>query len=66
MNFILVYWGNFLVGKDFNVDFFVNVYDFDFLERLVEYIIELDFLKDKYLEMLEKFWFFDKIYLDWK
>ncbi|WP_259301093.1 glycosyltransferase family 10 domain-containing protein [Bacteroides fragilis] len=66
VNSIPVYWGNPLVGKDFNVDSFVNAHDFDSLERLVEYIIELDSSKDKYLEMLEKPWLLDKTYLDWK
>ena len=64
VNSIPLYWGNPLVGKEFNTKSFVNFYDFSSLERMIEYIIELDKNNDKYLEMLRTPWFENNIIPD--
>ena len=56
VNSIPVYWGNPLIGKEFNTKSFVNFYDFENMGNMIEYIIELDNNNDKYLEMLKTDW----------
>jgi len=56
VNSIPVYWGNPLIGKEFNTKSFVNFYDFENMGNMIEYIIELDNNDDKYLEMLKTDW----------
>jgi alpha(1,3/1,4) fucosyltransferase len=51
---IPIYWGNPLVGKDFNTAAFVNYYDCRNDKELLERVIELDQRDDLYLSMLEQ------------
>lgn len=39
---IPIYWGNPLVGLDFNTDSFVNVHDFNSFEEAIERVLEID------------------------
>lgn len=66
VNSLPIYWGNRLVGLDFNPDSFINAADYPSLEALVEYIVELDTNDDKYLSILSKPWLNQSNYLDWK
>jgi hypothetical protein len=51
-----IYWGNPMIGKEFNTESFVNFYDFKSEDDLIDYIIELDKDDDKYLDKLNKPW----------
>ena len=57
VNSIPIYWGNPLINKEFNQKSFVNFYDFNDINKMIEYIIELDKDDNKYLEMLNQPWF---------
>jgi hypothetical protein len=57
VNSIPLYWGNPDIHKEFNKKSFVNYYDFNNFNDMIEYIIELDKNDDKYLEMLNQPWF---------
>jgi hypothetical protein len=61
VNSIPVYWGNPLIGKEFNTKSFINFYDFEYTGNMIEYIIELDNNNEKYLEMLKTPWFINNI-----
>jgi hypothetical protein len=54
-----IYWGNPLVGREFNSKSFLNYFDFPNEEALIEKIIELDQDDDKYLEYLRQPYFHD-------
>ena len=56
-NSIPIYWGNPIIYKEFNTKSFVNYYDFNNDDDLIEYIIELDRNDDKYMELLKQPWF---------
>jgi hypothetical protein len=64
VNSIPVYWGNPLIGKEFNTKSFINFYDFEYTGNMIEYIIELDNNNEKYLEMLKTPWFTNNIIPD--
>ena len=64
VNSIPVYWGNPLIGKEFNTKSFINFYDFGYTGNMIEYIIELDNNNEKYLEMLKTPWFINNIIPD--
>ena len=49
-----IYWGNPLVHQDFNPGRFLNYYDYESDEALIERIIELDQDDAKYLEYLQQ------------
>lgn len=66
VNSLPIYWGNRLVGLDFNPDSFINAANYPSLEALVEDIIELDTNDEKYLSILSKPWLNQSNYLDWK
>lgn len=53
-NTIPLYWGYNKIGDEFNKDAFVNWYDFNDDEKMIEKIIELDNDDDLYLEMLNQ------------
>jgi hypothetical protein len=57
VNSIPLYWGNPLIHKEFNTKSFVNYYDFNNFNDMIDYIIELDTNDNKYLEMLNQQWF---------
>ena len=59
VNSVPIYWGNPLIGKEFNTDSFVNFYDFDSENDMIDFIIELDKNNDRYLKMLNQPWFTD-------
>jgi len=58
---IPIYWGNPLIGLEFNTNSFINWYDYNSDEKMIEAIIELDNNQDKYIEMLKRPWFEDGI-----
>ncbi len=51
VNSIPVYWGNPVVGKDFNTRSFININDISHVEEAINKIIELDNDDEKYLAM---------------
>jgi alpha(1,3/1,4) fucosyltransferase len=52
-----IYWGNPLVGREFNTKSFLNYADFPSEEALIEKIIELDKDEAKYLEYVRQPYF---------
>lgn len=56
VNSIPIYWGNPLIHKEFNTKSFINYYDFNSFDDLIEYIIMLDNDDEKYLEVLNEPW----------
>lgn len=56
-NSIPIYWGNKVVGKDFNTKSFVHVNQFGSFDEAIERIIELDQDDEKYLQMVNEPWF---------
>lgn len=59
VNSIPIYWGNPVIDKEFNTKSFVNFYDFNDFDEMIDYIIELDKNDDRYLEMINQPWFVD-------
>lgn len=64
VNSIPVYWGNPLVGKDFNTASFVNWHAFGNDEAVIDYIIDLDKNDDRYLAMQAGTWYNDNVLPD--
>ena len=56
-NSIPIYWGNPIVGRDFNTKSFINAHDFSSTKDLINYIKLLDSDDEMYLEMLAEPWF---------
>ncbi len=52
VNSIPIYWGNPLIHLDFNTKSFLNYYDYNSDELLIEKVIEIDKDESKYIEML--------------
>jgi len=59
VNSVPIYWGNPEIGKEFNTKSFINVYDFDSIDSVINYIEYLDNNDKKYLELLNQPWFND-------
>lgn len=57
VNSIPLYWGNPEIAREFNTKSFVNYYDFENEQDMIDYIIELDKNEDKYIELLNQPWF---------
>jgi hypothetical protein len=57
VNSIPIYWGNPEIGKEFNTKSFINVYDFDSIDSVINYIEYLDNNDKKYLDLLNQPWF---------
>ena len=57
VNSIPLYWGNPLIGKEFNTESFISFYDFHSEDDMIDYIIELDKDDGRYIKMLNKPWF---------
>lgn len=57
VNSIPIYWGNSVVGKDFNTDSFLNIADTNSFDEAIEKIINLDKDHDKYLALAAQPWF---------
>lgn len=61
VNSVPIYWGNPAIDKEFNTKSFINFYDFNSFEKMIEYIIYIDNNNDKYLEILKTDWFENNI-----
>ena len=59
VNSIPIYWGNPLIGEDFNTKSFLNYHDFETEQELIERIIELDNNDELYKKMLAEPFFKD-------
>ena len=57
VNSVPIYWGNPIIDLEFNKKSFINYYDFNNDNDLIDYIIELDKNDDKYLSVLKEPWF---------
>jgi hypothetical protein len=57
VNSIPLYWGNPVIDREFNTKSFVNFYDFNSEDDMIDFIIDLDKNDDKYLDMLNQPWF---------
>lgn len=57
VNSVPIYWGNPEIGKEFNTKSFINVYDFNSISDVINYIEYLDNNDKKYLELLNQPWF---------
>lgn len=57
VNTLPIYWGNPDIGREFNTKSFVNLYDFDSVDDVIDFIIELDKNDSKYIDMLSQPWF---------
>ena len=55
-NTLPIYWGNPLIGKEFNNKSIINYHDFKSEEDMIDYIIYLDNNDDKYIEKLRQPW----------
>jgi hypothetical protein len=56
VNSLPVYWGNPLVGKDFNTKSFINLMDYQTMDEAIEEIIYLDNNDSAYLDKLSQPW----------
>jgi hypothetical protein len=61
VNSIPIYWGNPKISEEFNTNSFVNFYDFNNMNDMVEYIIELDKNNDLYIQKLKEYWFVNNV-----
>ena len=66
VNTVPVYWGNPLIGKEFNTASFVNVNDYASIDEAIDRIIELDNNDTLYLKMLREPWVQDESLLVWE
>lgn len=66
VNTLPIYWGNPLVQKDFNINSFVNVSDFQSIEDAVQYVINLDNDDERYLQMLRAHKISDSQIMGWQ
>lgn len=66
VNVLPIYWGNRLIGEDFNTSSFINVNDFDSLEAAVQCVVDLDNDDTKYLSVLQQPWISDPNVFEWK
>jgi hypothetical protein len=60
-NSLPIYWGNPLIGLDFNTNSFINIHQYNSFEQAIKRIIEIDNDKDLYLEYLSQPYFNDNI-----
>jgi len=58
-NTIPIYWGNPLVGLEFNTRAFINCHDYDSLEKVIDRVIDIDNNDCLYMEMLNTLPFVD-------
>jgi hypothetical protein len=49
-----IYWGNPLVGRDFNTRHFLNAHEFENDDELIARIVELDCDDERYLEVMQQ------------
>lgn len=55
-NSIPIYWGNPLIGQEFNTQSFINVHDFGSDEEAIERVLEIDANEQLYTEYLQRPW----------
>lgn len=60
-----IYWGNPLVGREFNSLSIVNCHDYPTLDDVVERVVQLDRDDDAYVSMLRQPWFADDVENEW-
>jgi alpha(1,3/1,4) fucosyltransferase len=53
-NSIPIYWGNEVIGREFNSNTFINVHDFDSYDHVIDKIIELEESPEQYVEYIQK------------
>jgi len=61
VNSMPIYWGNPKISEEFNTNSFVNFYDFNNMNDMVEYIIELKKNNDLYIQKLKEYWFVNNV-----
>lgn len=61
-NCIPVYWGNPVVGRDFNTKSFINIHDLASYEHAIDHIIKLDNDRASFLEMAAEPWYNNDIF----
>lgn len=59
VNSIPIYWGNPVVGTDFNTNSFIHVNQFSSFDEAIQRIVELDQDDDKYMRVVLQPWFRD-------
>ena len=59
VNSIPVYWGNAEVGKDFNVNSFININQYGSYKDVIDQLVELDRDEEKYMQLAMQPWFQD-------
>lgn len=57
VNSIPIYWGNPLIGREFNTKSFINIHDFGSLTEASEYILKIENNPQLYKQMLAEPWF---------
>ncbi|MBK6392465.1 MAG: glycosyltransferase [Saprospiraceae bacterium] len=57
MHSLPIYWGNPLVGRDFNTKSFINIHDFPDFHAAIDHIIDVDNNDDLYLQYLNEPYF---------
>jgi hypothetical protein len=65
VNSIPIYWGNELIGKEFNVNSFINVHSYTSLNDAANAVLELEHDKIKLSQMLMEPWFIDNKLTDY-
>ena len=65
VNSLPIYWGNPVVGRDFNPLSFVNCHDYPTLDDAVERVIQLDRDDYAYVNMLHQPWFINNVENEW-
>lgn len=58
-NSIPLYWGNPVIGREFNTKSFVNYHDFVNEKDMIDFIVDLDSNDEKYLSMMKEPWLVD-------
>jgi hypothetical protein len=58
---IPIYWGDPLVGRDFNPRSFINCHDYDDFDQVIERVIEIDNDDELYMQYLEEPYFKDNV-----
>jgi hypothetical protein len=56
VNSMPIYWGNPLIGEEFNTESFINRYEFNSDEEMIQNIIDLDNDNDLYMKKLRQPW----------
>jgi len=55
-NSIPIYWGNMLIGREFNTKSFINCHEFDSFESAIEEIVRLDQDDGRYIAKMKEPW----------